>query len=252
LTSYISDFTLSGYVARLQRLIDLGYQFRQNFETEPDAATIFIRHDVDLDLSLALRMAEAEEKLGVKSTFFVLLNSELYNCFSKANRLKISKIVDKGHAIGVHFDAGSYDGNLEEHLSNESEFLSKLTGTTCKYYSQHKPGLYGFKQINSSSLVDANFLVRSDKIAYVSDSTGRWRFGDYTNLLSQKKSFELLVHPIWWMNVDVSHPRETLDAFLQKKCESTKHYLSDCITPYALEDGTQNGWPVSLTREFLD
>ncbi len=46
---------------------------------------IILRHDVDLSLHHALKMARAEAEHGLRATYFVMLRSQFYNVLSEEN-----------------------------------------------------------------------------------------------------------------------------------------------------------------------
>ena len=61
-------------------------------------STILLRHDVDLLPQNALKMAQLEESLGIKGTYYFRIVPESYN-------EKIMKsIADLGHEIGYHYE----------------------------------------------------------------------------------------------------------------------------------------------------
>ena len=78
-----ADFTIQNY----QRLLNLAKQnydfvsFKQIWETRGKA--IVLRHDVEFSVPIALKMAEIENTLGIRATYFVQLHSEFYNLLEK-------------------------------------------------------------------------------------------------------------------------------------------------------------------------
>jgi hypothetical protein len=80
----VSDFTQE----RLLRL----------FTKAPGA---FWRHDVDVSLSAAVKIAQVA---GVQSTFYLNPRSDFYNLFSREGRETIDAIREAGHNLGVHVD----------------------------------------------------------------------------------------------------------------------------------------------------
>ena len=55
--------------------------------------------DVDFDIDLALKMAQIENKVDDKSTYYFLVFSDSYNIFSKQNKRKINKINEMSHEV---------------------------------------------------------------------------------------------------------------------------------------------------------
>ena len=78
---------------------------------------VILRHDIDMDLEAALRMSSIEKDLGIKSTYFFMVSSPLYNVFSSSGAQQVRQLLDAGHHFGLHFDCAVYqdicDANLE-------------------------------------------------------------------------------------------------------------------------------------------
>ena len=68
----------------------------------------------------AFRLAEIESKLGVRTTYLILLHEETYNPLERRTRGIFEKIGEMGHVIGIHFDSHYYS-----HL-NSKNFKNKI------------------------------------------------------------------------------------------------------------------------------
>lgn len=77
-----NDFTLSNYRSLLSLALTK-YEFRL-FNQEYLHKSILLRHDLEFSVPIALRMAEIEAELGIRSTYFVQLHSEFYNMLEKS------------------------------------------------------------------------------------------------------------------------------------------------------------------------
>jgi hypothetical protein len=62
------------------------------------------RHDVDVSLAAAVKMARFAEVAGVQSTFFLNPRCDFYNLFSREGEQAKAAILDAGHRIGLHCD----------------------------------------------------------------------------------------------------------------------------------------------------
>jgi hypothetical protein len=83
----------------LQRALDHGYSIRalEDWLQEPDGApTMILRHDVDQDPRSVLRMAEIEERLGVRSTW--------YFRWRTAHPAVIARLRSGGFGVGLHYE----------------------------------------------------------------------------------------------------------------------------------------------------
>ncbi len=99
------DFTLDGYAALLRAFFDRGYAAVGYADADPAARHLILRHDLDMSIQAAVRVAEVEASLGVAGHYFVLLRTEMYNPWSEANRSDLRRIADLGHEVGLHLDA---------------------------------------------------------------------------------------------------------------------------------------------------
>jgi hypothetical protein len=80
------------------------------YVSAPDA---FWRHDVDLSLEAAVKMARFAQMAGVKCTFAIMARNEFYNPFSFAGRDALAAISGAGHRLipHVHYLPGVHGGN---------------------------------------------------------------------------------------------------------------------------------------------
>jgi hypothetical protein len=94
-------FTLEHYRELLQAARDGGYRWGF-FDREPEAGDLLLRHDVDLSLDAALRMAELEAEEGAAATYFLMTESVFYNLASTEGRTAIERLRELGHRVGLH------------------------------------------------------------------------------------------------------------------------------------------------------
>ena len=174
---HFSDFTEKHY-EKLLKIAKKNYDF-EFFHTTNKSPHILWRHDVDFSVHRALRLAEIEHKLDVKTTFFFLLHSEYYNIFKKSIYEKIKKIITLGHEIGLHFEYSFYDNInsklvLEQQLKFEKNILEKLFNVKIKTFSFHNP------EMNKALKIDEHRLENmintySKKIKNKLSRFSKWR-----------------------------------------------------------------------------
>lgn len=176
--------------------------------SEEDIHQIILRHDIDLSLESALNMAEIEKDIGVKSTYFIRLNSTFYNPISQLDYPRVARIIEMGHDIGLHFDPSFYDSNGINVLSGihrEKRMLELAFDIQVRSISQHRPFNLGQLEGNDSELL--KYFAYNDKFfkkcKYISDSGQRWREGEPEKHLHNVK-LQVLVHPIWWNEDHIS------------------------------------------------
>jgi hypothetical protein len=112
-----------------------------------ETPSVILRHDVDLDVGAAHRLAQLEQACGVHSSFFFLTNSPYYNVRAEANRRLLSEMAGWGFEIGLHFDPTVYGGASEERLRSfvdeEAHMLGALCGVRVESISVHNPSIHG-------------------------------------------------------------------------------------------------------------
>ena len=71
--------------------------------------TLFMRHDIDVSLKSAVRLAEIESRVGVHATYMVSPNSPLYRIADDVGRSALGRLCELGHEIALHFDISEHD-----------------------------------------------------------------------------------------------------------------------------------------------
>jgi hypothetical protein len=95
------SFDLEHYRELLEAARQGGYRFAF-FDRDPQDGDLLLRHDVDLSLDAALRLAELEADAGVAATYFVMRESVFYNLASEEGRTAIESLRELGHRVGLH------------------------------------------------------------------------------------------------------------------------------------------------------
>ncbi|MGC3977002.1 MAG: hypothetical protein QM751_01420 [Paludibacteraceae bacterium] len=107
----MKDFTLQIYKELLHTILQNGYStltFEEYCKEKPDGKYILLRHDVDLRPDFSLAMAQLENQLGIKSTYY-------FRIVPESNQpAYIEAIVALGHEIGYHYeDLNLAKGNFD-------------------------------------------------------------------------------------------------------------------------------------------
>jgi hypothetical protein len=209
-------FSIEKYKKLVNTLLSNSFLPTTNWNKELSSNTLLLRHDIDFDVVLAHKLAKLELSLGVRSTFFFMVSSNMYNIFSKRTQDLIKDIAQMGHHISIHFDATNYS-NLDYFLIEKKAF-EKLFGVEISIVSIHRPG--PFLDNNNIKLCGINQTYQNiyfNKMRYISDSGGKDVFPAISDFIdsSEKKGLHLLIHPIWWME-DGKTPTETLNNWKEK------------------------------------
>ena len=201
----IKEFTYKGYTSLLETALANKYAFISFTEAKSTAEKFcMLRHDVDADLKAAHEMATIEAGLNIKSTYFIMLRSPIYNLFSRSNHDLLKKIINLGHNIGLHFDEAfkAKDKDLNDLINEEALIIEKMFDKKINVVSFHQPG----PKIISNEIKISNFINTYDKkdlegIHYISDSNKVWKNETpwETFETSGFKKLHLLIHPMWWM-----------------------------------------------------
>jgi hypothetical protein len=201
--------------ATLRLLLRAGHQggftfatFEQVLDLEWGRVCV-IRHDVDSDPGAAYAVAELEAEEGVRSTYFVMLRSPVYNVFGRANQELVEQIAALGHAIGLHYDPAfptKRGRSHTEQIEVERGVLEELLGVPVGAVAFHQPSLVpGAFEIEVEGVVKANglagyhFLSDSNQDPRVFETLDVFRSGDPPRL-------QLLIHPMWWVGAADTPP----------------------------------------------
>jgi len=95
------EFSLGHYRELLEAARAGGYRFAF-FEGEPQDGDLLLRHDVDLSLDAALRLAELEADSGARATYFLMTESVFYNLASDEGEHALARLRELGHRVGLH------------------------------------------------------------------------------------------------------------------------------------------------------
>ena len=211
------DFSESSY-RELLRLAKNTWRFVNYSNCFSEGRTILWRHDVDISIHRALRLAEIEHEEGVTSTFFLLLHSTFYNLLEFEIVQKVEAIIAMGHAIGLHFDPAFYDGKISSNnqltdmMELEKKILEGYFCTSITTVSWHNPSEEDLLSMNADScagMINAYGARIRKEYAYLSDSNGIWRYRRLRDVLEEgaDEKLQVLTHPEWWQKSPMS-PRE--------------------------------------------
>jgi len=233
------DFTLAGYAALLEELFSRGYVARSYHDAEPNAKHLIVRHDVDISLESALRVAEMESRLRVAAVFLVLLRTEMYNPFSRDGERCLRTLIKLGHEIGLHFDASLYSDEvdvLDHACAMECTLMESFLSRPVRIVSFHRPAkaligldrrLAGRRHAYEPAFVKA--------MGYCSDSRGGWHHGHPLehSAIARGHALQLLTHPIWWDARAGETPVEKLNRLALARFDVTRLELGRNCQPYA-------------------
>lgn len=235
------DFTEAHYREVLRALLDQGYRFTGFTGFVPgEPRQLILRHDIDLSLEDALRMARLDAGEGVSSTFHVMLTAEVYNPMSGHGQAALKEIRQLGHWLGLHVDpqVGQASEDLVGALRGQLATGARVLGDVDSY-SLHRPTVSGrMDELHPSRLPFpvppyAYAAEFREAIIYRSDSRREWRHGCICREIAgfAGRSLQLALHPIWWTREKCTR-EELLQAYLAARRDAAEQYLRENLSFY--------------------
>lgn len=189
------------YVSMLTNVLEVRTSIMPLGSYPLPAPTVYLRHDVELSLPSALRIATLESELEISATYLFSLRSPFFNLLSSDSINIVGQIQDMGHEVGLHHvphgpislaDLAGEIGLAAEILPGFDERLvsihapRSLTDPDLSNISQQLERVYG--------------PLWGNEVEYISDSSGEWRDSGIADLLAGNvsRSVQLLLHPYWW------------------------------------------------------
>lgn len=182
---------------------------------------LFLRHDVKISLSKALRMAEIENEYGLPASYMVRADSPLYCLDERQTRIQLLEIMQMGHEVGLHFDLAretrqspSYLRLVEAEIRTACMRVEQIICRPVRSVSFQRPIplLFGGPLLlNGRINADAEEL----RAWCLSDNGGRCHSGDpIAQITGQSGSvFQMILHPIWWGERHILAPQRLQEFF---------------------------------------
>lgn len=223
------------YINLLNFLISNNLKFTTNWKKKDYKKNLLLRHDIDFSVEDAYEIAQIEKSMGLKSTFFFMVSSNMYNLFSFKNIKTIKKIFRMGHKISLHFDPTVYH-SLKEFVKEKDSF-EKFFDVKIDIISIHRPGIFlNKKNYKILGIKNSYNDIYTNDMEYISDSGGKDVFPKLKKYLAEQntKGLQLLIHPIWWTSKNSSQTK-TLNKWrnnyfnfigneIGKNCKTFKNY----------------------------
>jgi hypothetical protein len=199
-------FTLDHYRELLRNARAGGYRFA-HFDQPPRRGDLLLRHDVDLSLDAALRMAELEAEEEVSATYFLMTESVFYNLASKEGVEATATLRELGHRVGLHavYPQARLDERFDPVVAWHNPDPAYMTAPIAGALNVMQEGYF-------------------DPPTYRSDSNQRWRSGcPHEELRSGSFPWlQLLTHPEVWAYPGATRGatmRAMLDAERERRLE---------------------------------
>ncbi len=230
---HFADFTEDNY-KKLLILAKQKFEFIQFGETS-NQPHILLRHDIDYSVHRALRLAEIENDLSIKSTYFLLLHSEFYNLFEQSIVELIKEIHQLGHRLALHYDLSfqpvTDKNKLLKKIEMEKNIIETLFDTELDAISFHNPDFFGCLDDETIlGMINAYSAVLKANYKYCSDSNGYWRFDRLQDVIENPdyNKLHILVHPCWWTK-DIMSPHARIKTCINGRAKKTLKNYDDLL-----------------------
>jgi hypothetical protein len=198
-------FSLALYEEIMEKAKRLGYAFPTVSELKDGHNNIekflLVRHDVDTSPRHALDMAQLEHRLGIQSSYYILMHSPFYSPGALQHWDDLRAIVDLGFEVGLHYETDFFENrNIDplEGVLGDVAALEKILRIKIRSVSQHRPASGTFLKKLNEFYVDAYNQDLMNNICYISDSGFKWRGKTLADLLGKEQRIHALIHPLTW------------------------------------------------------
>jgi hypothetical protein len=164
---------------------------------------VILRHDVDLSLDAAVRMAELEHASGASATYFLMTESVFYNLDSSEGVAAIGRLRALGHRVALHavYPNAPVDARFDPVVA------------------WHNPDPEYMREPLPDGRINVMQAPWFDPATYRSDSNQHWRSGcPHDDLRARAFPWlQLLTHPEIW-----AYPGETMGQTMRAMLEAEK------------------------------
>jgi hypothetical protein len=192
----IAPWSAVGYRDLLEHLRSSSVRTYDLQEFSDGEEGVWLRHDVEIDLSAALRIATVEADLGARAWYFLCVESPFVHARPDVLRQWAFNIQSLGHVVSLHMLLGPGLEPLEDRIRSAIDQLGIESPGALTF---HAPGLDAqvLAQVPGGELVYGR--LAENKCQYLSDSTSRWRWGSPWHADFTLRPTQLLTHPFWWV-----------------------------------------------------
>jgi hypothetical protein len=161
-----------------------------------------LRHDVDISMKSAFRMAKYETDFSVKSIYYLRFDCDYYNLLTNSN-LKIVDYLLNNHEVGCHVDCTHFesDDELYNYLYNYNKIIPFTKFTF--HINTDKTAKFG----NVKYFRNKSILTNE----YISDSKHNFD-QNKVKKLQDLNDYTLVIHPEWWDSDDFSFKTDGLQS----------------------------------------
>lgn len=215
---HYNDFTEDHYLEILT-CAKKKYNFIKYHHSIEQTNIAIWRHDLDGSIHRAIKLAQLENELDIKATYFIHPHCNFYHWNDKENFDLLQGIKDLGHELALHFDPSFYGKKisnlsmLEKWLSIEKKMLEDFLNIEVKVFSFHNPTIGNWLNHSQNQLAGMlnAYGEKFKNFKYCSDSNGYWRHDRILDIIQsdEHSKVHILTHPRWWVKSPMQ-PRERI------------------------------------------
>jgi len=250
-------YSKDSYRLLLALALRQGYRFVGfNDGAQVDDRRVYLRHDVDFSLKMAVELAEVNQSLGVQGTFCVLLRSQVYNLLSQWALEQVRTLLALGQRVAFHYAAPAKlpasDEELAALIHADFEVVRRDVPEIEAAFSWHNPtedliarGL----RLKVRGLVNLYSEAYIKAIPYYSDSNLRHSVADFEALFTRNgQALHLLFHPLNW----VAGGRTMLEVLGRTWVYIVREREEEMRSNRAYAEAFPNGMPETVVQGFAE
>ncbi len=258
----MEPFSKDAYRSLLALALREGYSCASFLEPgEAPGSRLFLRHDIDYSLQMAVELAEINHSSGIAGTFCVLLRSHIYNPLSAWSIDALRKLRDRGQHLALHYAAPARlpasDSELAKLILSDFEILHGSVPDLLPAFAWHNPTVELIERgqaLEVPGLVNLYGARFVKDMPYVTDSNMRHSVAEFSDLLTggRHARLHLLLHPLIW----VAGGRTMLEVFSNAWQYIIREREEEMRTNRAYAGALPDGMPMRIlaafARQWLD
>jgi hypothetical protein len=240
------EYSESHYRTILRTARSVGYVTSGFVEPVEAERRLFLRHDVDISIDLAVKLAEINNDEGVAGTFAVLLRSQIYNLLSPFVLPQLQRLRELGQSLALHH-AGTWSLSPDEvtqSVTSDFHIAKHAVPGIEPAYAWHNPTpelVESMLDHDAAGLVNMYGRRFTRDMQYLSDSNMRNSVETFEHALRDESQTDVhfLFHPLNW----TVGGRSVLEAFGRAWPHIVREREAEILQNRIYRESLPNGLP---------